>query len=114
MQARLPAGELRHRITIEQPTQLQDPTSGAMTPGWTLFKTVRARIEPLSVRDFIAAKAQQSEISARITIRYQAGITAAMRIRHGDRIYNITGVLPDPKSGRKYLTLPCTEGVNDG
>ncbi|TKE23299.1 head-tail adaptor protein, partial [Klebsiella pneumoniae] len=29
-------------------------------------------------------------------------------------IYNIEGVLPDPRSGREYLTLPCSEGDNDG
>lgn len=37
-----------------------------------------------------------------------------MHVHHGNRIYNIEGVLPDNCSGRKYLTLPYSEGVNDG
>ncbi len=75
---------------------------------------VWAGIEPLSARDFIAAQAVQSEVTARIVIRYREGVTAAMRIKHAGRLYTIHGVLPDAKSGREYLTLPVSEGVNDG
>ena len=37
-----------------------------------------------------------------------------MRVVHGSKVYNIAGVLPDAGSGREYLTLACSEGVNDG
>jgi hypothetical protein len=30
----------------------------------------------------------------------------------GEHRYNIEGVLPDPKSGREYLTLPCSEVIS--
>lgn len=111
----IPAGNLRHRVSIQRKQITQNPQTGAMTETWVdAWSNVPAAIEPLSAREFIAASAVQSEVTTRITIRYRAGVTASMRILHNDRIYNIQGVLPDPESGRSWLTLPCSEGVNDG
>lgn len=111
----LSAGRLRHRIRIEKPVYEQDPVTGEMVKGWSLVADkVPAAIEPLSVREFIAARSYQSEVTARIVIRRRAEIDATMRILHRDRVYNIRGVLSDPDSGLEYLTLPCSEGVNDG
>lgn len=107
-------GKLRHRVIIQQPGQAQDPVTGEMLNGWAVYAKAWASVEPLSVKEFIASEAGQSEVSARITIRYRAGITAKMRILHRGQVYNIQGVLADPKSGLEYLTLPCSEGVNDG
>lgn len=109
------AGRLRHRVTIEQRSDVQDTTTGAMVPAWTVFADgVPAAIEDLSVREFMAGQALQSAVTTRITIRYMEGLTADMRIKHGDRIYNPHGFLADKGSGRVYLTIPCSEGVNDG
>ncbi|MWK58713.1 phage head closure protein [Pseudomonas otitidis] len=109
------AGRLRHRVAFQQLLDQQDPQSGDPVKAWvTVWDRVPAAIEPLSARDFIAAKAAQSEVSARITIRYRPGVSSSMRILHGTKVYAIAGVLPDPKSGREYLTLPVSEGVRDG
>jgi len=111
--ANLQAGKLRHRIRIERPDYQQDPLTGDMVASWLEFATVWAAIEYLSAREFVASSAEQSEIVARITIRYLAGIDATMRIVHepSAMIYDIKGVLPDLKSGKKYLTMPVSEGV---
>lgn len=109
------AGRLRDRITIEQRADVQDATTGAMVPTWTVFADgVPAEIQDVSVREFVAGQALQSAVTTRITIRRMEGLTADMRIRHGDRIYNPQGFLADKESGRVYLTIPCSEGVNDG
>lgn len=108
------AGKLRHQIRIEQPANAQDAVTGEMVPGWTLFATVMADIQPLSVRDSIAAKAVQSEVAARIVIRYRAGILPSMRISYRSQNYKIEGVLPDAKSGLEYLTLAVSAGASDG
>jgi len=111
----LEAGKLRHRVTIESRTDQQDPDYGGITPKWTaVHENVWAAIEPISGREFIAGDAKQSQIIARITIRYKADITASHRIVHGTKIYNIEAVLPDKDSGIEFLTLPCSEGVNEG
>lgn len=110
----LSAGRLRHRIRIERPSYTQDPITGEMTQGWELVaEKVPAAIEPLSAREFIAAQAVQSQVTTRIVIRRRE-IDATMRIVHRGQVYNIHGVLADPESGLEYLTLPCSEGVNDG
>lgn len=108
------AGKLRHQIEIQRLEQTQDAESGEVIQTWVRFASTWASIEPLSAREFIAASAIQSKVSARVVIRYRAGIVPTMRVVHMQRIYNIEGVLADSVSGFEYLTLPVSEGVNDG
>lgn len=108
------AGKLRHRITIERPGQTQDPVTGEMIPGWQKVATVWADKRPSSAREFKQSQAGQSEVTGEFVIRYREGIEPTMRIRHRGKVYNIEGVLPDDRSGREHLTLPYSEGVNDG
>lgn len=118
----LDPGKLQHRVTIQtlvSPTDSSgDPQRGEqgelIDPEWTDVATVWAAIEPLSAREFVQSAAMQSQVVARITIRQRAGITAAMRVVHGSKVYNVEGVLSDKESGLEYLTLPCSEGVNAG
>lgn len=111
------AGPLRHRITIQQRGQVQDPETGEMIDDWADWPEPGAkhwaRIEPLSARDFIAAQAAQSELTGRITMRYRDGLLPTMRILYRNKVYSIHGVLPDPDSGLEYLTLPVSEGVRE-
>lgn len=109
------AGKLRHRIRIERPGYTQDPTTGEIRHEWELVADkVPAEITDLSVKEFIAAKAGQSEVSSRVRIRFREDVDATMRIIHRGDIYNIHGVQRDPDSGLEWLTLPCSRGVNDG
>lgn len=113
----LAAGRLKRRITIQRPRTAQDPDDGLNTTNWiTVAADVPAEIAPLSVREFVSANAMQSQISARIVIRYRDGLTADMRILHpaSGKVYNPAGWLADPDTGGEYLTAPCSEGVNDG
>ncbi|WP_288659536.1 MULTISPECIES: phage head closure protein [Pseudomonas] len=109
------AGTLRHRITIQAPGQGQDPATGEMVQGqWVDVAAVYASIEPLSGREFIASQASQSEVTVRIVIRYRPGISTQMRLVYQGLIYNIEGILADKHSGREYLTLMCSGGINEG
>lgn len=109
------SGKLRHRIIIQDNQQLQDQLTGEPIDNWvTIADKVPAEIAPLSGHEFIGAQSEQSEITAHITIRYRQGVKAKMRILHKERIYNIQAVLNDNKSGIEYLTLPVSEGVNNG
>lgn len=120
------AGKLRHRVRIEQYVDVLD-SSGEPTRGehgefikeWQEVATVWAAIEPLSAREFIQSAAMQSQITARIIIRYRSGLNAAMRLVHlvndvPSKIFNPAGFLADKESGLEYLTIPCSEGVNEG
>lgn len=111
----LSAGRLRHRIDIEQQEQVQDPDTGQLVVSWVpVWQNVPAAVEPLSVREFIAAKGVQSEVSVRVVIRHRDGLNASMRIRHKGQILNPAGFLADPTYGLEFITIPCSAGVNDG
>jgi SPP1 family predicted phage head-tail adaptor len=119
------AGRLRHRVRIEQLQYLldshgdvyQDPNTGETRQDWVEVDTVWAAIEPVSGREFIQSQTTQSQITARIVIRYRDGLNAAMRLVHvrtgrPDVIYNIHGLLADVDSGLEYLTMPVSSGVS--
>lgn len=121
----LAAGRLRHRILIERYVLdvdsngdvIQNPETGETTGQWLPLATVWAAIEPLSAREFLAAQATQSQVTARIVIRHRNDLNAAMRLVHmvnGARgaLYNIHGLLADPDSGLEYLTMPVSAGVS--
>lgn len=110
------SGKLRHRLSLQEQKQTQDTTTGHLVVEWQEVGKLWASVEPLSAREFIAAKTHQSQVSARIVIRATEGINASQRLvdtRTG-AIYNIEGVLRDPKSGHHWMTIPVSEGVNDG
>lgn len=104
-------GKLRHKMTLQEPVTTQDTTTGEMVTVWTDVAKVWASLEPLSANAFVAAGAEQSEVTARATIRYRGGVTSKMRLVYRGMYYDIKGVLADPKSGLEYLTLPVGEGV---
>lgn len=107
---KLNAGRLRHRLRIEKPIVTQDPTTGELVETVQIIGNVFASIEPLSAREFIAAQSTQSQITARIVIRYRSGLTPDMRfVDHANgTTYNPHGFLPDPVTGRDWLTIPCS------
>jgi SPP1 family predicted phage head-tail adaptor len=108
----LKAGRLRHRVDIQRPINVQDPLTGDITKTWeTVWASVPCAIEPLSAREFIAARSMQGEINARITLRYREGLLPDMRLIHRGQVYSAEGFLPDPDSGLEYVTVPVSLGV---
>lgn len=113
------AGLLRHRVHIQSPVRTQNSTTGEFTTSWTtVHADVPCSIEPLSVKDYLQSKADQSEIKFRIVLRWLSGVTPDMRILgacgcHFNRVFSPQGWLEDKESGMSYLTAPCTEGPND-
>ena len=111
------AGKLRHRIDIQELVPVRDPDTGEFgEPDWVArWEKCPARVEPLSARDLVAAKAAQSEATGRMVIRYRTGVLPTMRIIYRGEVYSIEGPpLEDDKSGRDYLTILVSKGVKDG
>lgn len=106
------AGRLRHRVVIEGLVDNQG-ADGSIPQTWEPVATVWAGVEPLSGRERFAAEQVQSQVDARIVIRYRAGVTAAMRVRFGAVIYSIEAVI-NPEQRHRELHLLCSEGLNDG
>lgn len=115
-------GKLRHRVRIERwadvtdtaGTVEQDSSTGVITQAWQLVREVWCEIRPLSAREFLAGAQMQSKVSAIIVMEYRNDIDATMRIVHGTTYYQIEGVIPDPQSGREWMTVPVSYGTNKG
>lgn len=103
------AGELRKRITIEQPSRVADG-AGELVPGWTLYGVVWAAVEPLSGSEKIQAQQVNANVNIRVTIRYLAGVIPAMRARFGTRTFQIVSVQNIEERNREMDLLCVEEG----
>lgn len=105
---------LSHRITLQSPTNAQDATTGEVTVTWAdSVADEPAEVVPVSGKEFLQSSATQAGVDTRMTIRWRSGIEPTMRVVFDGQNYNIHAVLPDP-SNRRWLTLMCERGVNDG
>lgn len=98
------AGDLRHRITIQQLTQTRSTTDRSVVKTYTTFAEVFAYVETLSGRKFWATRAVNSETTHEITIRYRAGILPTMRVLWEGQTLEIQEVKPDPRKTWIYMT----------
>lgn len=109
-----------HLVNIQRNDAVQNPQTGAMVHNWVdVYTNIFAAIEPLSVRGYLQSKADQSDVSVRIEIDALPGLDSAVRIVgvcgcHAGKIYNPVGILEDMLTGQEYLTIPCSQGVNQG
>lgn len=96
-------GALDRRITIEAATSSRDPKTNAVVKGWATVAETWANRRDTSSREFFAAGATNAEQLAVFTIRWQAGITPALRVVHDGQKFEITGVSEIGR--RQFLTL---------
>lgn len=109
---RIRAGELRHRINILRPNSTQDTFGGTQIGDDSIFSAdVPAKIETLTGRELLQAQQKVSEVTHRITIRWQPGIVALMNVGwfdERDRFFQIQDIF-NPDGQHKKLELLCIE-----
>ena len=99
------AGELCHRVTIQQKTTVYDEYNYE-TEAWTEFKKIWGKISFLSVKDSLNAKAAGSETTARLKLRKRKDIDTGMRVLFDGQTFQIVSPpKPDNENGRIYMTL---------
>jgi SPP1 family predicted phage head-tail adaptor len=103
-------GLLRHKICIQEKVTLRDSMGGEIVT-WEPFTYCWAQIEPLSGREYFAAKQAQASISHKMIMRYQSGIKPYHRIQWGERNFNIDAIL-NPEERNRELTIFCTEAAS--
>jgi SPP1 family predicted phage head-tail adaptor len=108
----LQAGKLRHIISILRQNLTQDSFGGTVIGDDTvLFASVPAVIETLTGRELYSAQQKVSEVTHRITIRWQPGIRANMNVQwfdEIDRFFQIQDV-QNPDGVHVLLHLMCIE-----
>ena len=112
------SSELKHRITIEQETNLgQNQKTGRVEKKWVVFAMLWANVSDLSTKDQLQARALSSTIQARAKIRYSktaSQINSTMRVLFEGQYYVIDGnPMHDLDSRREYLTLNLATGKKE-
>lgn len=104
------AGELRHKIAIQNLSTTRDGFGGVVET-WTTIATAWARVEPLSGREFWEARKMNSDISMKITMRASGiNISPRMRIALNGRHVYIEVVREIEERGIELILL-CREDI---
>ena len=104
-------GALRHRCTIQQPTETQD-AAGQPIVTWGPY-VVDEPCEWQPTGGFGSMRGRQLEAGTRAVfrVRYRSGYTAKMRVSFDGETYGITAI--NPVDGlRKYILLVCSAVVS--
>ncbi len=108
------AGLLNKRIVLQSPSGSRDAL-GERSTSWVDVATVWARIRPLSAREASIAGQRQSAASHVVEIRHSSTVStldASWRVKFGDRVLAIDGVL-NPEESSEKLMLYCVEGLRN-
>lgn len=103
------AGQLRHSITIQKRTSTV--SHGEQSTTWTDFVRAFASVQPLTGREALVSRQETADVSHKVIMRYQAGITPAMRVSYNGRFFDVQAVLNIDERNRE-LHLLCIENVN--
>lgn len=99
-------GKYNKRITIQSPTGTNN--SFTDNESWAGFATVWAAIFPLQGKAYFEANRENTEVTARLDIRYLAGVVRNMRILYKEHIYEIIDAINVNEANRE-MQLMCRE-----
>ena len=105
------AGQLRHRIAIQESTDTADG-AGGFTSSWSAISgmsSVPAAIWPLSSKESLDSMKLELQVTHKIRIRYRSGITAKNRILFGTRIFNIISLTNHDERNKTWDILATEE-----
>ncbi|HSQ97991.1 MAG TPA: phage head closure protein [Rickettsiales bacterium] len=98
---------LNKRIVIQEKSNTSDGFGG-YEESWSDLKTLWAEIKPISNFDDFEANQIGERISYIITIRYYDSLTTQHRIKYGDRIFNIIGII-NPLENNQTMQIEAEE-----
>lgn len=97
-------GKRRQRLMLEQPVETPDGIGGT-TQSFALLATLWGAVEPLSARDRAEAQRAEGAVTHRITLRFRADLTTAMRLADGARRYRIVAFYDADGRARDLICL---------
>ena len=100
---------MKQRVSIMKQSDGQN-SYGEVRDVWDVMAIVWADVEPLRGRALFQASQTYSEVSYKITIRYQPGILPNMRILYKDKTFHIISVI-NIKEQNRYLEIMCKEVI---
>jgi SPP1 family predicted phage head-tail adaptor len=106
-------GRLNKRITLQKKGFVRDAESNTKD-SWVDSATVWAAVEPLRGREYYAAAAASAESLVRFRLRYRKDVTADMRVKYDNRIFELNSPPIDPEERHKELIMMCKEVLING
>jgi head-tail adaptor len=103
------AGELRHRIRIEQRSAAQD-AAGEPELAWALVAERWASLERTPGSEVWASAQRNGRVPVVFRLRHLAGVVPAMRVVHAGRVFDIRSVV-SPRGVADELLLVTDEIV---
>lgn len=105
-------GRLRHRITIEQPSQSINDRGEASTT-WAEYDKRYAEVKTESASQYRQSERPKGQVKYEVTLRYDYNITSDMRVKWTDRegtthTLGIEGKTGDVKNAW-HMVLHCIE-----
>ena len=100
------SGDLNQRVSVERLQGGVDELGQPLPDTWAPLFTCWAAVEPLTGREYIAAQAAVSEVTAKIRMRFRPWMTAEDRVIHDGTTYGIESLV-DVRSGNRELVLMC-------
>jgi SPP1 family predicted phage head-tail adaptor len=100
----LRSGLLRHRLTIEEATDVIGDRGG-VSETWSTVAQVAASIAPIGGSERFISQQRFPDVSHEIAIRYRAGITPKMRLTFGARVFDILAVLNVDERNREMRIM---------
>ncbi len=96
------AGKLRNFITIQKVSETFDD-KGNIVQTWQDMVNLWAEILPLVGREYWSSKQVNAETTGKLRTRYYPGITPKMRIKFGNRYFEILGVINIEEKGEEMV-----------
>jgi SPP1 family predicted phage head-tail adaptor len=107
-------GTMRHRIIVQQMTEVADAETGQPTRTWSTFgSNVPAAFSDGRGSEGFRGSQVEAQAQAVFTVRYRAGYGPTMRIYFDGAYYGITHVR-QVAGYKRYLELHCNIVDNGG
>jgi len=105
-------GKSRHKVQIEKPPRDAEDEFGHNddTRRWPVHAFWWAEISDSSGRESFDREQINGTVNYLMTGRYVSGVNTKMRVRYGERVFNISSAINVGELG-KELRLTCTENV---
>lgn len=101
------AGRLRHRVTIQSPTDSAD-AQGGLVETFANGNTVWASIETLSGRELVYAAQSNSQATCLVRMRYDSTVNERTRLLFGTRALGVESV-NNVDERKAEMVLMCKE-----
>lgn len=88
----MPAGNLRTRLVIEVNEPVRDG-AGQLLDDWKKLRSEMFSIEPLAAAEAARGAQIEGTIGYKLRCRYFVGANSQMRLRAGEQIYLVEGVV---------------------